>query len=92
MIMIKQCKWGIDAEMERKEFGADTVLEVIRDSESILVVKLQRLINFWFFLDSLLGSCGQEFEFDGDDWEGWTVYIEKAGKVDPNKLMHITSV
>ncbi|KAF2943827.1 hypothetical protein DAI22_02g094000 [Oryza sativa Japonica Group] len=58
--MIKQCKWGIDAEMERKEFGADTVLE--------------------------------EFEFDGDDWEGWTVYIEKAGKVDPNKLMHITSV
>jgi hypothetical protein len=25
---------------------------------------LQRLINFWFVLDSLLGCCGQKFKFD----------------------------
>ena len=67
---------------------------------------LQRLINFWFVLDSQLGCCGQKFEFDelkgvieyypqsyhATDREGWPVYIEKPGKVDRKKMMQVTSV
>lgn len=86
----------------RKEYGADTILQVFDTFTSALISVLFILIDgFLLELVTVQDFYFEELEevlqfypqgYHGVDREGRPVYIERLGQAHPNKLMRITTI